>query len=78
MRNDFGEMLHSDMVILRACPPIPSHSFQIYTFAGEKNEYKLEVPSYVPVRPNFSLIGKAKTVNVVANESAVQFETFWG
>lgn len=60
-------MLHSDMIILRTCPSIPSHSFQLFTFAGETNDYKLEVPSYVPVRPNFTLIGKSKTVNVVGS-----------
>ena len=73
MYNDFGESLHSDTIILKACLPVPTHFFPLYTYGGEVNEVKIQIPSYNAIKPNFELIGKAKIANIIGCENMFEF-----
>lgn len=75
--NDFGEVLHHGMVILKSSPPVPTHLFPMYTYPGEATEIRVQVPAYSSVKESFNLIGKAKVANVVGSEGSLQFETNW-
>lgn len=77
LANDFGEILHSDMVILRTSEPVPTHIFPLYTFPSELNHIKVQVPSYIPMREGFSQVGRAKIANIIGADSLFQFDSHW-
>ena len=65
------------MIILRATPPVPTHIFPIYSYPGDVNEVKVQIPHYSPAKESFNLVGKAKIANIVGGESSFQFESNW-
>lgn len=57
--------------------PISTHVFPLYTYVGEVNELKVQVPSYQAVKEGFSLVGKAKIANILGGEPFFHFENVW-
>lgn len=67
LKNDFGEDLHSDMIILKTYEAIPTHVFPVYTYIGEINEIKIQTPSFISNRGESSVVGKTKIANIIGN-----------
>ena len=60
---------------LRICELTPLHIFPIYTFKGEINNIKLQIPTIKP--PSLASLCGSKVVTILGNENAIKFENRW-
>lgn len=73
--NDFGEALHHETVYLRTWDPIPAYIFPMYCYVEETAELKIQIPTIN--MSESSLMGKAKTINILGNLNACHFGNRW-